>query len=44
LLDQLGPGQFDAVVNLFEVMVRDDDEELTGEDRQAAAVARNYFR
>jgi hypothetical protein len=45
LLDQLGPGQFDAVVKLLEVMTRDeDDEELTEEDRRAIATSRDYFR
>jgi hypothetical protein len=45
LLDQLGPGQFDAVVKLLEVMIReDDDEELSAEDRRAVAASRDYFR
>jgi hypothetical protein len=45
LLDQLGPAQFDAIVKLLEVMVRDeDDEELTAEDRRAVAASRDYFR
>ncbi len=45
LLDQLGPGQFDAVAKLLEVMTREeDDEELTGEDRRAIAASRDYFR
>ena len=44
LLDQLGPAQFDAVVRLLEVMLRDDDEKLTAEDRRAVAASREYFR
>jgi hypothetical protein len=45
LLDQLGPGQFDAVAKLLEVMTLDvDDEELTEEDRRAVAASRDYFR
>jgi len=45
LLDQLAPGQLDAVVKLLEVMVRpDDDDSLTEEDRQAVAASREYFR
>ena len=45
MLDQLGPGQFDAVVKLLEVMTREeDDEELTEEDRRAIAASRDYFR
>jgi len=30
LIDQLGPGQLDAVVRLLETIVYDEDEELTG--------------
>jgi len=45
LLDQLGPGQFDAVAKLLEVMTLDEDgEELTEEDRRAVAASREYFR
>lgn len=47
LLGQLGPGKLAAVVHLLEVMVHDDDgdeEEVTGEDRRAIAVSREYFR
>jgi len=45
LLDQLGPGQFDAVAKLLEVMTgEEDDEELTEEDRRAVAASRDYFR
>jgi len=44
LLDQLGPAQFEAIVKLLEVMVHDDDEELTAADRRAVAASRDYFR
>ena len=45
LLDQLGPAQFDAIVKLLEVMIRDEDsEELTAEDRRAVATSLDYFR
>ena len=44
LIDQLGAAQFDAVVRLLEVMLRDDDEKLTAEDRRAVAASREYFR
>jgi hypothetical protein len=44
LLDRLGPSQFDAVAKLLEVMIRDDDEELTGEDRRAINASREYFQ
>jgi hypothetical protein len=44
LFDQLGAAQFDAVVRLIEVMIRDDDEGLTAEDRRAIAASREYFR
>jgi hypothetical protein len=43
LLDRLGPGQIDAVVRLLEVMVHDDDDELSEEDRRAVAASRDYF-
>jgi hypothetical protein len=43
LIDQLGPGQLAAVVQLLETMVYDDDA-LTEEDRQAVAASREYFR
>jgi hypothetical protein len=44
LLDQLGPAQFEAIVRLLEVMIHDDGEELTAEDRRAVAASRDYFR
>ena len=44
MLDELGAAQFDAVVRLLEVMLRDDDEKLTAEDRRAVAASREYFR
>ena len=44
LIDQLGPGQLDAVVRLLETIVYDEDEELTGVERQAVAASREYFR
>src|SRR5450631_1302829 len=44
LLDQLGPVQFDAIVKLLEVMVRDDSEDLTPEDCRAVVASRDYFR
>jgi hypothetical protein len=43
LLEQLGPGQLAAVVNLLEVMIHEDDE-LTEEDRRAVSASREYFR
>ena len=45
LIDQLGPHQMAAVVQLLEVMVEpDDDESLNEEDRRAVATSREYFR
>jgi hypothetical protein len=44
LLEQLGPGQLAAVVNLLEVMIHEHDEELTVEDRRAVSASREYFR
>jgi hypothetical protein len=45
LLDQLSPAQLNAVANLIEVMIReDDDEDITEEDRRAVAASRDYFR
>jgi hypothetical protein len=44
LLDRLGAAQFDAVVKLIEVMLRDDDEEPAAKDRRSVAASREYFR
>ncbi len=44
LIERLGPGQIAAVVHLLEVMIQDDDETLTEEDRRAVAASREYFR
>src|SRR5260370_39513836 len=44
LLEQLGPGQIAAIVQLLEVMVHPDDEPLTEEDRRAVAFSREWFR
>jgi hypothetical protein len=44
LLDQLAPGQLAAVVHLLEVMIEDEEDELTEEDRQAIRSSREYFR
>ncbi len=44
LLGHLDPGQLAAVVHLLEVMLEDEDDELTEEDRQAIAASREYFR
>jgi hypothetical protein len=44
LLDELGPGQIAAVVQLLKVMVDREDHELTEEDRRAVAASREYFR
>ena len=44
LLDQLGPGKLAAVVHLLEVMIDDEEDELTEEDRQAIRSSREYFR
>jgi hypothetical protein len=44
LLGHLDPGQLAAVVHLLEVMLEDEDDELTEEDRHAIAASREYFR
>jgi hypothetical protein len=45
LLDQLGPDQIAAVLQLLKVMVEPEDEEpLSEEDRRAVAASREYFR
>ena len=42
-IDQLGPAQIKAVVGLLEVMVDDDEDELTEEDRIAIQAGLDYF-
>jgi hypothetical protein len=44
LVDELEPSQLAAVGQLLEVMVHDEDDELTDEDRRAVAASREYFR
>ena len=44
LLGQLGPNQLAAVVQLLEVLVHDENDELTDEDRRVVAASREYFR
>lgn len=44
LLGQLGPGQLAVVVQLLEVMLHDEDEGLTEEDRRVIAASREKFR
>ena len=45
LLDQLGPDKLEAVLRLLEVMVESDgDESLSGDDHEAVATSREYFR
>ena len=44
LLDRLEPGKFEAVQKLLEVLVDEDDDQLTEEDRVAIAESREYFR
>jgi hypothetical protein len=44
LIEQLGPDQIAAVLQLLEVMVEPEDEMLTEEDRRAVAASRDYFR
>jgi hypothetical protein len=44
LLDRLPPSKLEAVRNLLEVMIDDDEEELTDEDRQALRASQDYFR
>jgi len=49
LLDQLGPGQLTAVVQLLEVMLEtnvepDDDEPLSEQDRRTVLASRDHFR
>ena len=44
LLGHLQGSQLAAVVQLLEAMVRDEDDELTDEDRRAIARSREYFQ
>jgi hypothetical protein len=47
LLDQLGPGQLDAIVKLLEVIIHPndvDDDALTEEDRRHVAASREWFK
>ena len=44
LLGQLGSNQLAAVVQLLEVLVHDENDELTDEDRRVVAASREYFR
>ena len=44
LLDLLPPAKLGAVRSLLEVMVDEDDDELTDADRAAVAASREYFR
>ena len=44
LIGRLGPGQLAAVVHLLEVMIENEEDELTEEDRQAIRSSREYFR
>lgn len=43
LLGRLDPGKLAVVVQLLEVMIDDDGDELTAEDRQAVKASREYF-
>lgn len=44
LIGHLAPSQLAAVVRLLEVMIDDEDDELTEEDRSAIRSSREYFR
>ncbi|HXP89066.1 MAG TPA: hypothetical protein VN841_30370 [Bryobacteraceae bacterium] len=44
LIDQLDTSKLAAIGQLLEVMVHDEDDELTDEDRRAVAASREYFR
>lgn len=44
LIEQLGPDQVAAVLQLLEVMIEPADEHLTDEDRRAVARSREHFR
>jgi hypothetical protein len=43
LLERLSVEKLNAVRSLLEVMVDDDNDELTEEDRRAVAASREYF-
>ncbi|MBL8222585.1 MAG: hypothetical protein JNL62_25325 [Bryobacterales bacterium] len=44
LIGQLGPAQLAAVIQLLEVMVHNDEDELTDHDIAAVESSREYFR
>ena len=44
LLDQLTPAKLGVVRSLLEVMLDDDEDELTEEDRRALRASDEYFR
>ena len=44
LLDQLPPAKLGVVRSLLEVMLDDDEDELTEEDRRALRASDEYFR
>jgi hypothetical protein len=44
MIDELDAGQLAAVEHLLEVMIHDDEEELTEGDRRAVAASREYFQ
>jgi hypothetical protein len=44
LIEQLGPDQIAAVLQLLEVMVDPGDEPLSEEDRRAVAASHEHFR
>ena len=44
LLEQLGPGQIAAVMQLLEVMLHPEEEPLTEEDLRVVAFSREWFR
>lgn len=43
LIGHLKPGQLAAIVHVLEVMIEDEGDELTEEDRRAIASSREYF-
>ena len=44
LIGHLAPGKLAAVVHLLEVMIEDEEDELTEEDRRALRASDEYFR